>query len=134
MAIDPASVRPGDHLLLRADRPPAGPPARRARLVTCSSRHATADQQVVPLDGGPLARSFTAQLAELHHAMQASWRPEAPEAGLVEWAAVQSDTRWDLDVPPITIAKIPAQRWNEAPILAAVGFRLPLPGLEEDDA
>jgi hypothetical protein len=62
---------------------------------------------MVPLDGGPLARSFTAQLVELHHAMQASWRPEAPEAGLVEWAAVQSDTGWDLDVPPITIAKIP---------------------------
>ena len=66
--------------------------------------------------------------------MQTSWRSEAPEAGLVEWAAVQSDTRWDLDVPPITIAKIPAQRWSEAPILAAIGFRLPLPGIREDAA
>jgi REase_DpnII-MboI len=87
---------------------------------------------VVPLGRDPLARSFSAQLAELHHGIQASWRPEAPEAGFTKWAAAQSGTRWDLDVPPVTVVKIPARRWSEAPILAAIGYRLATSGIGEE--
>jgi hypothetical protein len=131
MAIDTAGGRPGNHLLLRADRPAASTAARCAGLVTRSPRRPAPDKQVVPLGGDSLARSFSAQLAELHRRILKSWHPEAPEAGFAEWAAVQCGNRWDLDVPPITIAKIPVQRWSEAPILAAIGYRLYDPGVEE---
>jgi hypothetical protein len=87
---------------------------------------------VVPLEGDSLARSFSAQLAELHHGIRESWRPESPEAGFAEWAAEQGGTRWDLDMPPVTVAKIPTQRWCEAPILAAIGYRLSNPGIAEE--
>lgn len=83
---------------------------------------------MVPLNEDALARSFGGQLAELRHDMTTSWHAEAPEAGFVEWAAVQSDTRLDVDVPQLVVASIPTQRWSEAPVLAAVGFRLPLSG------
>ena len=89
---------------------------------------------MVPLNDDALARSFGAQLAELHHDMLVSWRAEAPEAGLVEWAAIQSNIRLEIDVPPLMVAKLPAQRWSEAPVLAAVGFRLPLPGTGDEAA
>lgn len=81
-----------------------------------------------------LARSFAAQLAGLHKDMLASWHPEAPEAGLIEWSAHRSAVQLQLDVPRLTTAGIAAQRWTEAPILAAAGFRLPLPGTTADAA
>jgi hypothetical protein len=89
---------------------------------------------VVPLERDSLARSFSAQLAELHHSIQDSWCPESPEAGFTEWAAAQSGIRLDLDLPPLTVAKIPAHRWSEAPILAAIGYRLFNPGIGEESA
>jgi hypothetical protein len=87
---------------------------------------------VVPLEGDSLARSFSAQLCELHNNVRKSWRPESPEAGFTEWAAVQCGSHWDLDIPPIKLAKIPAHRLSEAPILAAIGYRLYDPGIKEE--
>jgi len=89
---------------------------------------------VVPVTGTALARSFAAQLDDLRHGMRESWHPEAPEAGLVEWAAFRSDTLLQAWAEPLAVARLPARRRAEAPILAAVGFRLPLPGTAEDAA
>ena len=79
-----------------------------------------------------LARSFAAQLADLHQGMLASWHAEAPDAGLVEWAAFTSDTRPSVRLPELAITKIPAHRWAEAPILAAVGYRLAHPATSRE--
>lgn len=81
-----------------------------------------------------LARSFAAQLAELQRDMLKSWRAEAPDAGLVEWAAFKSDTRLGISLPELAVMQIPAHRWAEAPILAAVGYRLALPATADDTA
>ena len=87
---------------------------------------------MVSVKGDSLARSFGTQLTELHCRMRTSWCPEAPEAGFTEWAAIQSDTRWDFDVSPISATEIPTHRWSEAPILAAIGYRLSNSQMEEE--
>ena len=78
-----------------------------------------------------LARSFAAQLAELHQDMLDAWHTEAPDAGLVQWAAITSDTRLNIHLPELAITKIPAHRWAEAPILAAVGYQLAHPAASQ---
>src|SRR5690242_18706146 len=83
---------------------------------------------MVPVNSTALARSFAVQLADLRQGIWESWHAEAPEAGLVEWAAFRSGTRLETGAEALAVAKIPARRRAEAPILAAVGFRLPLPG------
>ena len=102
---------PGDYLLLRADRPAAGPPPRRPRLVACASGHPTADEQVVPVTDAALARSFAAQLAELHqrHAdARGTRRPRRPGS----WNGPRSERHpAGLRRLPTHVAKIPAQRW-----------------------
>ena len=79
------------------------------------------------------ARSFAAQLADIHRDMLESWHAETPDAGLVEWAAFRSDTRFGISFPDLALTQIPPQRWAEAPILAAVGYRLPLPAISESE-
>ena len=83
-----------------------------------------------------LARSFAAQLAELHRDMLKSWHAEAPDAGLVEWAALKSDgvARLGISLPELAVTHIPGHRWAEAPILAAVGYRLAFPATAQDAA
>ena len=78
-----------------------------------------------------IARSFAAQLAELHQGLLAAWHAEAPDAGLVQWAAITSDTRLSIDLPELALTKIPAHRWAEAPILAAVGYRMAHPAASQ---
>jgi len=89
---------------------------------------------MVPVEADSLARSFSAQLASLHRDMRVAWQPEAPEAGFAEWAAAKTGTDWSLGLPSVTIADIPAHRWKEAPILAATGYRLPVPGIPEEES
>jgi hypothetical protein len=89
---------------------------------------------MVPVNSTALARSFAAQLADLRQGIRESWHAEAPEAGLVEWAAFRSGTRLETGAEPLAAAKIPVHRRAEAPILAAVGFRLPLPATADDAA
>lgn len=89
---------------------------------------------MVPVNGTALARSFAAQLADFRDGIRESWHAEAPEAGLVEWAAFRSGTQLETGAEPLAVATIPARRRAEAPILAAVGFRLPLPAITDDAA
>jgi hypothetical protein len=87
---------------------------------------------MVPVNSTAFARSFAAQLADLRQGVRESWHAEAPEAGLVEWATFRSGTQLETGAEPLAVAKIPVQRRAEAPILAAVGFRLPLPATADD--
>src|SRR5258708_23331992 len=89
---------------------------------------------MVPMTSTALARSFSAQLADLRQGILESWHAEAPEAGLVEWAAFRSGTRLETGTKPLAVAKIPVQRRAEAPILAAGGFPLPFPATAADAA
>lgn len=80
---------------------------------------------MVPLTDGPLARSFAAQLDELRVAITASWQSMTPEAGFVEWAVARCEPNSDLlATEELTLDALPEQRWNEAPVLAALGFRM----------
>jgi len=81
---------------------------------------------VVPVSDDSVARSFGAQLAELRNGLQMSWHAEAPDSGFVEWAAARSGTGLDIDLPSLVTGTLPEHRWNEAPVLAAIGFRLAL--------
>ena len=89
---------------------------------------------MVPVNSTALARSFAAQLADLRQGIRESWHAQTPEAGLVEWAAFRSGTQLETGADPLAVAKIPVRRRAEAPILAAVGFRLPLPATADDFA
>src|SRR5260221_14626670 len=89
---------------------------------------------MVPMTSTALARSFSAQLADLRQGILESWHAEAPEAGLVEWAAFRSGTRLETGTKPLAVAKIPVQRRAEAPTLAAAGFPPPLPATAGDAA
>jgi hypothetical protein len=73
----------------------------------------------------PVAASFAAQLAELQGSIQGLWQPEGPEAGFVQWAAREMGTPLIHDLPALSVDDLSSQRWGEAPVLAAVGFRLP---------
>lgn len=79
---------------------------------------------MVYLNGGPLVTSFAAQLNDLKGAVAASYRPATPEGGFVEWVLNQSGTVLDLGLEQFDPDTLPSQRWNEAPVLATVGFRL----------
>jgi hypothetical protein len=78
---------------------------------------------VVPLNEA-LGRSIGAELSSIAGQLRADWRPESPEAGLVEWAAHLSGTVLRFEVEPLTSVDIPDQRWGEAPVLAAAGYRM----------
>lgn len=78
---------------------------------------------MVPLSE-PVARSIGAELSSIADQLRKDWRPESPEAGLVEWAARVSGTVLRFEVPPFAAADVPEQRWSEAPVLAAAGYRL----------
>jgi hypothetical protein len=82
---------------------------------------------VVHLSERALAISFAAQLDDLRRAIATSWSPTAPETGFVEWAAVRCQSSLDFDVGKLDLDSLSAQRWAEAPVLAAVGFRLDTP-------
>lgn len=81
---------------------------------------------MVPLTPEPVDRSFAAQLSELAAELEAEWRPEAPEAGLIAWA--MSEAGDPLVLADLAFDSVPPQRWSEAPVLASIGFRLPLGG------
>lgn|GEM_PF-1421327 len=82
---------------------------------------------MVHLSERALAISFAAQLDDLRRAIATSWSPTAPETGFVEWAAVRCQSSLDFDVGKLDPDSLSAQRWAEAPVLAAVGFRLGTP-------
>ena len=82
---------------------------------------------MVHLDNAPLARSFAAQLGSLRESIAREWHPATPQAGFVEWAIARSGSTIDLGVDPLCIKTLPEHRWTEAPVLAAVGFRLHAP-------
>ena len=78
---------------------------------------------MVPLIPEPVDRSFAAQLRELALELEAEWRPEAPEAGLIAWA--MSEAGDPLVLADLAFNSVPPHRWSEAPVLASIGFRLP---------
>ena len=78
---------------------------------------------MVPLTDS-LGRSLGAALSDVRDQLRVAWRAEAPEAGLVEWAAGASGTVLSFEVPPFMYDDIPVRRWSEAPVLAAAGYRL----------
>lgn len=71
-----------------------------------------------------LSRSIGAELSNIADQILADWRPESPEAGLVEWAAHASGTVLRFDVISFAPQEILGQRWHEAPVLAAAGYRM----------
>lgn len=71
-----------------------------------------------------LARSFAAQLDSLQRDVSNEWHAATPQAGFVEWAIAASESTIDLAVDVLDVGSLPDHRWTEAPILAAVGFRL----------
>ena len=77
LAIDAASLRPGDHLLLRADRRPARWAAGRQRPVACHAQQKAAVQPVVL--SGPLLVSYGRQLDELAAFIEREWQSDSPE-------------------------------------------------------
>jgi hypothetical protein len=79
-----------------------------------------------------LGRSLGAELSDIRGQLQAAWRAESPEAGMVEWVAHASGTILRFDVPPFVYDDVPVQRWSEAPILAAAGYRIGLPPVPPD--
>lgn len=81
---------------------------------------------MVPLTPEPVDRSFAAQLGELAAELEAEWRPEAPEAGLIAWAMSQAGD--PLVLADLALDSVAPQRWSEAPVLASIGFRLPCLG------
>jgi hypothetical protein len=81
---------------------------------------------MVPLSA-PLARSIGSELSDMRACLRAEWRPESPEAGLVEWAAHASGSVLEFERRPLSPSQIAGQRWNEAPVLAAIGYRMAIP-------
>jgi hypothetical protein len=74
-----------------------------------------------------LRGSFAAQMAALRADIASSWTPLAPEAGFILWADRLTTSRFtgaDLALPALEL--LPEVRWNEAPVLAAVGYHLDL--------
>jgi hypothetical protein len=71
-----------------------------------------------------LARGFGAQLTELRRQLATSWRPEAPEAGFASWAAWRYASSFGIELPDLDVGVLPERRWDEAPVLAAIGYHL----------
>src|SRR5687768_2973367 len=78
---------------------------------------------MVPLTDS-LGRSLGAELSDIRAQLQAGWKAESPDAGLVEWAAHASGTVLSFDVSEFIYDYVPVQRWSEAPVLAAAGCRM----------
>lgn len=79
---------------------------------------------MVHIGDKPLARSFAAQIDSLCESAAEDCHPVTPEAGFADWAIAQSDSSIVLDIPPLDVGTLPAHRWTEAPVLAAIGYRL----------
>jgi hypothetical protein len=78
---------------------------------------------VVSVISSPVAGNFAAQFEELRQSITQAWHPEAPDAGFADWVertSITLDLRLDQFDPDL----VPRQRWNEAPILATVGYRM----------
>lgn len=71
-----------------------------------------------------LARSLDAQMTELRRRLAATWRPEAPEAGFARWAACRCAGDLGGELTELNVETLPERRWDEAPVLAAVGYHL----------
>jgi hypothetical protein len=71
-----------------------------------------------------LGRSFGAELSDIRGRLQVAWRTESPEAGMIEWAAHASGTVLSFDAAVFVYKDVPVQRWSEAPVLAAAGYRM----------
>ena len=65
--------------------------------------------------------------------MARNCHPATPEAGFAEWAVAQSNSSIALGMPSLGVGALPAGRWIEAPVLAAIGYRLDI-GLSAEAA
>src|SRR5262249_37939786 len=120
--IDSSRVRPGHHLLLRADRRPAGPIAGRERLVARHAQHQVALQPVVSMST-PLLQSYGRQREDLSAFIAREWQRDSPEglfARHVFEAAGESGPvpAW----PPL--AAPAGLETGLAPVLAVAGYQL----------
>ena len=79
---------------------------------------------MVHIDSEPLARSFGAQLDDLRRSIGVALDPASPESGFVAWAIAQAGSSIELPVPPLDLDTLADARWAEAPVLAAIGYRL----------
>ena len=79
---------------------------------------------MVHLGSEPLARSFGAQLDDLRTSITVALHPASPESGFVAWAIARSGSSIRLPVPPLDPDTLVDARWAEAPVLAAIGYRL----------
>ena len=77
----------------------------------------------------PAIASFAAQFEDLKGTITGRWHPESPESGFVEWLIGRSSITLDANLPSLDPSGLPANRWNEAPILSAVGYRMTSVGL-----
>jgi hypothetical protein len=72
----------------------------------------------------PVIGSFAAQLQNLKAIIANGWHPESPESGFVEWLVDRTSTSLDSSWESFDPGAVPGNRWSEAPILAAAGFRM----------
>ena len=79
---------------------------------------------MVHIDHEPLAHSFGAQLDDLRRLIGVALHPASPESGFIAWAIARSGSSIELPVPPLDLDTLVDARWAEAPVLAAIGYRL----------
>ena len=79
---------------------------------------------MVHIGSEPLARSFGAQLEDLRTSIKVALHPASPESGFVSWAIARSGSSIRLSVRPLDPDTLVDARWAEAPVLAAIGYRL----------
>lgn len=71
-----------------------------------------------------LAQSFAVQLSQLQQEIVAAANRDGPESAFAWWAQAATDTLLPLESVAPQPRDLPASRWVEAPMLAAVGFHL----------
>ena len=79
---------------------------------------------MVHIGSEPLAGSFGAQLDDLRASVRVALHPASPESGFVAWAIARSGSSIELPVPSLDLDTLVDARWAEAPVLAAIGYRL----------
>jgi hypothetical protein len=85
---------------------------------------AAALEQMVPLSR-EIGISFARQLTDIVSAWQASWSPTDPDTCFSRWATLAAGLKMPFAGADNGVwAALPEGRWDEAPILAAGGFRM----------
>ena len=79
---------------------------------------------MVHIGSEPLARSFGAQLDDLRRSIRVALDPASPESGFVVWAIARAGSSIEVPVPPMDLDTLVDARWAEAPVIAAIGYRL----------